>query len=67
MRFIRCKVLHLGHGNTHYQYKLGDVRIEHSSAKKDLGVQVDGKLDMSSSVPSQPRKPTVSWTASKEV
>ena len=33
-RFIRCKVLHVGHGNTHYQYKLGGRTIEHSPAKK---------------------------------
>ena len=39
MRFNRakCKVLHLGYGNPHYQYKLGDVRMEHSPAEKDLG------------------------------
>ena len=40
----KCKVLRLGPGNSHYQYKLGDVRIEHSPAKKNLGVLVDGKL-----------------------
>ena len=33
----KCKVLHLSHGNPHYQYKLGDVRMEHSPAEKDLG------------------------------
>ena len=48
MRFSKskCKSLHLGRGNPHYQYKLGDERVEHSSAAKDLGVLVDGKLDV---------------------
>ena len=42
-----CKVLHLGSGNLHYQYKLGDVKIERSSAENSLEVPADGKLDMS--------------------
>ena len=48
MRFnkSKCKVFHLGCGNLHYQYKLGNVRMEHSAAKKELGVLVHGKLDM---------------------
>ena len=37
------KVLHLGHDNPYYQYKLGDIWIEHSPAEKELGVPVDGK------------------------
>ena len=40
-----CKVLHLS-GNPCYLYKLEDARIEHSPAKKDLGVLVVGKLNM---------------------
>jgi len=44
----KCKVgLHLGQGNVHYQLKLGDGRIEYHTAEKDVGVLVDGKLDMS--------------------
>ena len=49
MRFnkIKCKVLYPGHSNLHYEYKLGNVRMEHSPAKKDLEVLVDGKLNVS--------------------
>ena len=49
MRFNKpkCKVLHVVGCNPHYQYKLGDEMIEHSPAKKDLGVLLHGKLDIS--------------------
>ena len=48
----QCKILHLGHGNSHCQYKLGDVRIAHSPAKQDLGVVVDGSWTQASNVSS---------------
>lgn len=33
----KCSVLHLGHNNPHYQYRLTDEVIKSSPAKKGLG------------------------------
>ncbi|KAK4810960.1 hypothetical protein QYF61_014432 [Mycteria americana] len=43
----KCQVLHQGQGNPGYTYKLGDKRLESSPVERDLGVWVDGKLNIS--------------------
>jgi len=62
----QIQVQGLAPGLLQSQYKLGDERIEHSPDKKNLGVLVDGKIDMSQRCALTPRKPTVSWAASQE-
>jgi len=41
MRFYKAKCKVLGCSNPHYQYKLGDKRMEHSPVEKDLVVLMD--------------------------
>lgn len=43
----KCKVLHLGQGNPHYQRRLGDDVVENSPAVNDMEVLVDERLDTS--------------------
>ena len=61
----KCKVMLLSWGNLKQRYWLSGEWLENSSEEKDLGVSMKDSMQ-AGSVCSQPRKPTVSWDASRE-
>uniref|UniRef100_A0A8C8SRF8 C-type lectin domain-containing protein n=1 Tax=Pelusios castaneus TaxID=367368 RepID=A0A8C8SRF8_9SAUR len=60
----KCKVPHLGWKNPMRCYRLGTNRLSRSAVEKDLGVTVDGRLDMSQQCALVPKRPMAYWAAS---
>ena len=58
----KCQILHLGQGNPGYTYRWGNERLESSSAERNPGVLVDGKLNMSQQCPGVPQALHCSWS-----
>jgi len=63
----KCKVLHLGQGNTKYRYRMGGEWIERSPEEKDLEVLVHKKLNMTQQCALAVQKANNILAASKEV
>jgi len=64
---VQQSQMHLGRNNPMHQYRLGADLLQSSSAERDLGVLVDNRLTMSSSVPLLPRKLMGPWGALRRV
>ena len=43
----KCSVIHLGHNNRQYNYKLGDKQLRSSQSERDLGIIIDSSMKFS--------------------
>ena len=48
--FKKYKLMHFGHINNYFQYKLNDTNLEISDFERILGVQIDNKLTFANHV-----------------
>ena len=47
LNFGKCKCIHIGHGNMHEEYKMGDAVIGRTTQEKDLGVTCSADMKVS--------------------
>lgn len=57
----KCWILHLRQCNLGCKYRLGNKRLVCSPAERDLGVLVDGKLNITQQNALVTKRPTMSW------
>ena len=47
LHFVKCKCIHIGHGNMDKEYKMGDTVLSRTTQEKDLGVTFSADMKVS--------------------
>ena len=50
INYDKCKVIHFGHANKAFNYKLNDILIKSSNNEKILGVVIDSNLSFKENI-----------------